>query len=120
LVESASGANALPLLLNGTNFQIKVWEALLRIPAGDVVTYGEIARSIGAPGASRAVGQAVGANPIAYIIPCHRVIRKMGVLGGYRWGTARKRAMLGWEMAGRETPLSERFTDSAFQEAVQS
>lgn len=92
------------LLLNGTNFQIKVWEALLRIPPGEVVTYGDIARSIGAPGSSRAVGQAIGANPIAYIVPCHRVIRKLGVLGGYRWGTARKRAILGWEMAGREAP----------------
>lgn len=113
------GAAPLPLLLNGTNFQIKVWEALLQIPSGEVVTYGDLARSIGAPGASRAVGQAVGANPIAYIIPCHRVIRKLGVLGGYRWGTVRKRAILGWEMAGRESSLSQLFSESAQQEAVQ-
>lgn len=89
----------LSLLLNGTNFQIKVWEALLRIPPGNLTTYEEVAAYIGQPKAARAVGNAVGANPIAFIIPCHRVIRKMGLVGGYRWGTARKRALLGWEMA---------------------
>lgn len=95
---SGSG-EPLHLLLNGTNFQIKVWEALLRIPPGNLTTYEAVAASIGQPKAARAVGQAVGANPIALIIPCHRVIRKMGLLGGYRWGTSRKRAILGWEMA---------------------
>jgi len=89
----------LHLLLNGTNFQIKVWEALLRIPPGKVVSYEEIAVFMGMPTAARAVSRAVAVNPIAYIIPCHRVIRKMGAFGGYRWGVARKKAILGWEMA---------------------
>ena len=89
----------LKLLVSGTNFQVKVWEALLRIPPGALVTYQDIAAYLKAPQAARAVGGAVGSNPISYIIPCHRVIRKMGVVGGYRWGVARKRAILGWEMA---------------------
>jgi AraC family transcriptional regulator of adaptative response/methylated-DNA-[protein]-cysteine methyltransferase len=89
----------LRLYLNGTNFQIKVWEALLRIPAGNLVTYQDIAAYVGDPNASRAVGHAIASNPIAFIIPCHRVIQKMGVFGGYHWGTARKKAILGWEMA---------------------
>ncbi|MBN1146669.1 MAG: bifunctional helix-turn-helix domain-containing protein/methylated-DNA--[protein]-cysteine S-methyltransferase [Anaerolineales bacterium] len=89
----------LHLFLNGTNFQIKVWEALLRIPWGSLVTYEAIAVHLGAPKAARAVGQAVAANPIAVIIPCHRVIHKMGVFGNYHWGSARKKAILGWEMA---------------------
>jgi AraC family transcriptional regulator, regulatory protein of adaptative response / methylated-DNA-[protein]-cysteine methyltransferase len=92
----------LALYLNGTNFQIKVWEALLRIPPGAVTTYEEIAASIGAPRAARAVGNAVGSNPIPVIIPCHRVIRKTGLLGNYRYGSARKKALLGWEMAKAE------------------
>ncbi len=90
-------AARLHLFLNGTNFQIKVWEALLRIPYGKLVSYGQIASSLNMPGASRAVGSAVGQNPIAYLIPCHRVIRKMGVFGNYRYGPLRKKAMLGWE-----------------------
>lgn len=89
----------LSVLLKGTNFQIKVWEALLRTPAGSVTTYGEIARIVESPGASRAVGQAVGANHVAYLIPCHRVIRSSGAVSSYRWGPTRKRAMLGWEAA---------------------
>ncbi|QRR00878.1 methylated-DNA--[protein]-cysteine S-methyltransferase [Dyadobacter sandarakinus] len=87
----------LPLLVQGTNFQLKVWEALLTIPPGAVTTYQHIARSIGSPGAVRAVGTAVGDNPVAFIIPCHRVIRKEGVLGEYRWGSVRKKALIGWE-----------------------
>lgn len=87
----------LHLFLSGTNFQIKVWEALLQIPFGKVVSYGQIADNLDMPHAARAVGQAVGHNPIAYLIPCHRVIRKMGVLGNYRYGPLRKKAMLGWE-----------------------
>jgi len=87
----------LPLLLRGTNFQIKVWEALLAIPPGSVATYEAIARRIDRAGSARAVGNAVGRNPIAYLIPCHRVIRGSGELGGYRWGTGRKRLMLAWE-----------------------
>jgi AraC family transcriptional regulator of adaptative response/methylated-DNA-[protein]-cysteine methyltransferase len=90
----------LRLLLRGTPFQIKVWEALLRIPEGEVSSYGLLARRLGYPsGAARAVGSAVGANAIAYLIPCHRVIRGSGALGGYRWGLERKVAMLGWERA---------------------
>jgi AraC family transcriptional regulator of adaptative response/methylated-DNA-[protein]-cysteine methyltransferase len=98
--EVALRANNLPgLLLMGTNFQIKVWQAMLAIPSGALVSYESIGRIIGAPTASRAIGAAVGANAIAYLIPCHRVIRKTGLLGGYRWGATRKRAMLGWEAA---------------------
>lgn len=92
--------STLPLHIKGTNFQIKVWEALLRIPSGRLVTYGDVANTVGKPGASRAVGTAVGANHIAYLIPCHRVIRESGALGGYRWGLERKQAMLGWEASG--------------------
>lgn len=87
------------LLLKGTNFQIRVWEALLRIPPGALVTYGDIAAYLGQPHASRAVGTAVGHNPIGYLIPCHRVIRRSGAIGDYRWNGARKKAILGWEAA---------------------
>jgi AraC family transcriptional regulator of adaptative response/methylated-DNA-[protein]-cysteine methyltransferase len=89
----------LSLFVKGTNFQLKVWEALLRIPPGAVATYEDIARSLQMPRATRAVGSAVGDNPIALLIPCHRVIRKTGAFGEYRWGLARKRAMLTWESA---------------------
>ena len=89
----------LRLLLCGAPFQIKVWEALLRIPPGARVTYGQLARFVGRPQAARAVGTAVGHNPIAYLIPCHRVIRRDGLIGGYHWGEARKLAMLGRESA---------------------
>ncbi|MBI3543607.1 MAG: methylated-DNA--[protein]-cysteine S-methyltransferase [Deltaproteobacteria bacterium] len=87
----------LKLLVAGSRFQLKVWEALLRIPSGHVVSYGDLARWIDAPRAARAVGSAVAENPIAYLIPCHRVIRESGVIGEYRWGTTRKKAILGWE-----------------------
>lgn len=90
------------LLLAGTNFQLKVWEALLRIPAGSVCTYEDVAHWIGQPSAARAVGGAVGSNAIAYLIPCHRVIRKSGVMRDYRWGATRKKAILGWEAAMEE------------------
>lgn len=93
------------LLVRGTNLQLKVWEALIRIPPGRLVTYADVARAVGHPGAARAVGQAVGANPIAYLIPCHRVIRSLGTLGDYRWGATRKHAMIGWE-ASRHTVRS--------------
>lgn len=89
----------LHLFVRGTNFQIKVWEALLRIPLGKAVSYEDVARHIGMPGAMRAVGSAVGANPIPFLIPCHRVIRKMGDFGNYGEGPARKKAILGWEAA---------------------
>ena len=89
----------LKLLARGTNFQLKVWEALIRVPSGLVCTYQDLARWTGQPKAARAVGSAVAKNPISYLIPCHRVIRSMGHSGQYRWGPARKRAMLGWEAA---------------------
>lgn len=89
----------LRLHLTGTNLQIKVWRALLAIPEGRVTTYGEIARAAGSPRAVRAVGSAVGRNPISWLIPCHRVLRSTGDLGGYRWGLERKQAMLAWESA---------------------
>jgi len=92
----------LPLLVQGTNFQLKVWEALLSIPQGAVTTYQQIAKRIGHPKAVRAVGSAVGDNPIAYLIPCHRVIRKEGILGEYRWGSLRKKALIGWEAARQD------------------
>ena len=85
----------------GTNFQVKVWQALLELGSRGPTSYGDLAAAIGNPGASRAVGQAVGANPVAWLIPCHRVLRRDGGLGGYHWGVERKRAMLAWEHAGR-------------------
>ncbi|MEM9130048.1 MAG: methylated-DNA--[protein]-cysteine S-methyltransferase, partial [Pseudomonadota bacterium] len=88
-----------PLYLIGAPFQIKVWEALLRIPSGHVTTYSEIAQSVGNPKAVRAVGTAVGRNPISFLIPCHRALRKSGALGGYHWGLPVKRALLAWESA---------------------
>ena len=90
----------LGILVRGTNFQVKVWRALLQIPVGTVASYEDIATAIGSPSAVRAVGTAIGRNPVAFLIPCHRVIRTTGALGGYRWGLPRKRAMLAWE-AGR-------------------
>ncbi|QIX59954.1 methylated-DNA--[protein]-cysteine S-methyltransferase [Hymenobacter sp. BT18] len=89
----------LHLLVRGTNFQVKVWEALLRVPSGQVVSYQHVAQAIGQPRALQAVGSAVGANPVAVLIPCHRVIRKEGALGQYRWGCVTKKALIGWEMA---------------------
>ena len=89
----------LPVLLRGSAFQLKVWEALLKIPEGRLVSYDQIAEAIGQPTASRAVGTAIGSNPVGYLIPCHRVIKKTGLFGGYRWGADRKQAMLGWEAA---------------------
>ena len=90
------------LHLKGTAFQVKVWETLLKIPSGSLSTYGDIAQQLGQPGASRAVGSAVGSNPVAYLIPCHRVIRSEGMVGDYHWGSDRKAAMIGWEMARAE------------------
>jgi len=87
------------LLVKGTDFQVKVWEALLRIPFGRVTSYQGIANTTGKPGATRAVGTAIGNNPVAYLIPCHRVIRSEGVIGNYRWDPCRKAAIIGWEKA---------------------
>ncbi len=95
------GAPALNVIVRGTNFQVKVWEALLRIPPGFVVSYEDVAAWVGAPRAARAVGSAVAANPVAYLVPCHRVIRKTGAYGNYGGGTARKKAMLARESALR-------------------
>jgi len=99
-----TGGGAARLYLIGAPFQIKVWEALLRIPSGHVTTYSEIARAIGSPRAARAVGTAVGRNPISWLIPCHRALRKSGGLGGYHWGLPVKRAMLAWESAQADMP----------------
>ena len=95
-----SGGDGIGLHLRGTPFQIKVWRALLAIPPGCITSYGDLAHRIGAPGASRATGNAIASNPVAWIIPCHRVIRASGVLGGYRWGRGRKLAMLSLEAGG--------------------
>ncbi|WP_370275743.1 methylated-DNA--[protein]-cysteine S-methyltransferase [Roseovarius indicus] len=104
---AAFGANGqereiAPLYLIGAPFQIKVWEALLQVPSGQVTTYSEIAQAIGKPRAVRAVGTAVGRNPISFLIPCHRALRKSGELGGYHWGLPVKRAILAWESARAE------------------
>lgn len=85
------------LILIGTDFEVRVWEALLKIPMGRAVSYNDIARHLGQPTASRAVGTAVGRNPISFVVPCHRVLRGDGNLGGYHWGLTRKRALIGWE-----------------------
>jgi AraC family transcriptional regulator of adaptative response/methylated-DNA-[protein]-cysteine methyltransferase len=91
----------LSVLVRGSNFQVRVWEALLRIPPGAVATYEDIAAAVGQSGATRAVGSAIARNPVAYLIPCHRVIRKTGALGGYHWGAPRKAAILLRETSGR-------------------
>ena len=85
------------LVMIGTDFDVRVWESLLKIPMGRAVSYTDIARHIGAPAASRAVGSAVGRNPLSFVVPCHRVLRGDGNLGGYHWGLTRKRALIGWE-----------------------
>jgi AraC family transcriptional regulator of adaptative response/methylated-DNA-[protein]-cysteine methyltransferase len=97
IFNAAKSAYPLTLYLKGTNFQIKVWQALLNIPRGDIASYEDIARKVGRPDAVRAVANAVAHNPVAYLIPCHRVIRKTGAVGGYRWGSVRKKAILAWE-----------------------
>lgn len=99
--QGGSVGEPLPILLSGTNFQLKVWEALLRVPSGGLCSYQDLARIMGRPTATRAVASAVAANHIAYLIPCHRVIRSMGAFGQYRWGAARKQAIVGWEQARR-------------------
>ena len=100
---AGGSGDPLPLHLRGTNFQIKVWEALLRLPAGEVTTYQALAEQVGSSSAARAVGNAVAHNPVAYLIPCHRVLQKTGRFGNYRYGPTRKMAILGWEMARVET-----------------
>ena len=92
---------ALRAFVKGTAFQVQVWRALLQVPPGTLVSYGRLAAAIDKPAAARAVGTAVGHNPLAWLIPCHRVIRETGVIGEYRWGAVRKRAMMAWESASR-------------------
>lgn len=94
---SPDSSTPIKLHVGGTNFQLAVWRALLRIPVGQAVSYGDMATRVGNPKASRAVGSAIGANPVAFLIPCHRVIQQSGALGGYRWGTERKQAIQLWE-----------------------
>ena len=96
------GSEKLHVFVKGTNFQVKVWEALLKVPMGEVTTYQNIGASIQSPKAMQAVGSAVGSNHIAYLIPCHRVIRKDGIVGEYRWNSSRKKSIIGWEMARKE------------------
>lgn len=94
------------LHLRGTNFQLKVWEALMAIPSGKVITYQNLASAVGRPDSARAVGNAVGQNPVPLLIPCHRVIRKLGEFGNYRYGSIRKKALLGWEVAQMEVEVT--------------
>jgi len=94
-----SKLSEIKLHLKGTDFQLKVWETLLKIPMGQLSTYGNIAHQIQKPNASRAVGTAIGSNPVAFLIPCHRVIQSSGIFGGYMWGNTRKTAIIGWEGA---------------------
>ncbi len=106
-VEAAfGGGGEQSLHLIGAPFQIKVWEALLQVPSGHVTTYSDIAKAVGSPKAVRAVGTAVGKNPVSWLIPCHRALRKSGELGGYHWGTPIKRAMLAYESAERESQIT--------------
>lgn len=95
----AKRKTAMDLHVRGTNFQIKVWEALLRIPPGEIASYEDVAGSLGMPRAARSVASAIASNPVAVLIPCHRVIRKSGAFGEYHWGTARKKALIAWESA---------------------
>ena len=94
-----SKLNQIKLHLKGTAFQLKVWETLLKVPTGQLTTYGSIAKQLQMPNASRAVGTAIGDNPVAFLIPCHRIIQSTGVFGQYHWGSVRKTAMIGWEAA---------------------
>lgn len=96
------------LHLKGTAFQLKVWEVLLTIPSGNLCTYGSIANNIGSPNAARAVGTAIGSNPVAYLIPCHRVIQASGIIGGYMWSPKRKAAILGWEAVHLEAVVKQK------------
>ena len=95
--DDEAGRTPVQLHIKGTNFQLQVWQALLKIPAGQIVSYEDLALSMNRPKATRAVSSAVAKNPVGYLIPCHRVIRKSGLFGKYHWGTARKKAMIGWE-----------------------
>jgi AraC family transcriptional regulator, regulatory protein of adaptative response / methylated-DNA-[protein]-cysteine methyltransferase len=104
---ASPGRESLRAYVKGSSFQVRVWRALLTVPEGSLVTYRWLAQAIGQPSASRAVGGAVGSNPLAYLIPCHRVIRQTGVLGGYRWGDTRKRALIAWETSRKSVAAPE-------------
>jgi AraC family transcriptional regulator of adaptative response/methylated-DNA-[protein]-cysteine methyltransferase len=93
-------SDPLKLVLIGTDFEVRVWDALLKLPPGQAITYSDLAAHVCSPRAARAVGSAVGRNPVSFVVPCHRVLRKDGGLGGYHWGITRKQAIIGWE-AGR-------------------
>ena len=101
----AESLPSIKLHLKGTPFQLKIWQSLLKIPMGQLKTYGDIAQDIENPQANRAVGTAIGRNPVAFLIPCHRVIRSTGIIGGYKWGAPRKTAMIGWEGVKAHEPV---------------
>lgn len=111
--EAASTRPMLRAFVRGTAFQVRVWRALLEIPRGCVVSYGQLATSLGMPGAARSVGSAIAQNPLAYLVPCHRVIRETGVIGEYHWGRVRKRAILVWEDAAYRAGETLRSTTDA-------
>ncbi len=98
----SNGTAPISLHVSGTNFQVSVWKALLQISPASVASYAQVAAAVGRPHSARAVGQAVGANPVAFLIPCHRVIQQSGELGGYHWGITRKQAIHAWEQARQE------------------
>ena len=99
--------NPIKIILIGSDFEIKVWETLLKVPAGRAITYSDLAEHIGNPGAHRAIGSAVGRNPISFVVPCHRVLRKDATLGGYHWGLTRKQAIIGWEAGKLKAELAD-------------
>jgi AraC family transcriptional regulator of adaptative response/methylated-DNA-[protein]-cysteine methyltransferase len=99
----ARAQTPLRALVHGTAFQVRVWQALLKVPSGTLVSYGSLAAALNQPAAARAVGSAVGQNSLAYLIPCHRVIRETGIIGDYRWGSVRKRALVAWESSASAT-----------------
>lgn len=102
-LKQSSFNSQIPLHIKGTAFQLNIWQALLNIPEASLTTYGQLAKAIQKPTAARAIGTGIGANPIAYLIPCHRVIKNTGLLGEYRWGADRKKVMIGWESAKFQT-----------------
>lgn len=109
----AQGGQSLPVRLKGSPFQIMVWQALLQVPSGTTLSYGQLAAALGRPGAARAVAGALAKNPIAFLIPCHRIIAASGAIGGYRWGTERKQAILAWEKTGAAV-LCQAFPSTPF------
>lgn len=103
--QDLSSAQPIKIILIGSDFEIRIWETLLKVPAGRAITYSDLAEHIGNPNAHRAVGSAVGRNPISFVVPCHRVLRKDASLGGYHWGITRKQAILGWEAGKLRTEV---------------